>query len=365
MAKIPDITLRGLALIAKCVFDPLVTGPLLALLLYAPAQTCEHFLEAASRALSYNIETRSLIPVLGTLVTIGVIRKTNRALNDWATNNWQIQAGCGWNWPSEVAVVTGGCSGIGKAIAESLAAHSIRVAVLDVQEMTEDAKANEFLTHFRCDITSPAEIAETADKIRGSIGCPSILVNNAGITGSHTILKTPDDFLQRIFNTNILSYWRLVQQFVPDMIENDKGHIVTVASVNSFLTNSANADYVATKAAALAFHEGLTSELKIWYKTPGVKTTIAHPSWVRTPLIEETIRRSGQDPQILENMLKPEEVADVIVRQIISRRGAQLFIPSFAAPISWLKGLPNWAQEVVRDAFGKTSAVSSGSIIAY
>lgn len=365
MAKLSDLLLRGVTLISKYAFDPLVTGPLWGLLLFDPAQLCKRLSETISRAVSYDIESGSLVRALGILATVGIVRKTNRVLNDWATNSWQMQAGRGWNWPSEVAVVTGGCSGIGKAVAEALAAHAIHVAVLDIHEMPEDIKTNELMTYFRCDITSRERIAETADKIRGDIGYPSILVNNAGITGSHTILKTPDEFLQRIFDTNILSHWRLVQQFVPDMIEKNKGHVVTVASVNSFLTNSANADYVATKAAALAFHEGLTSELKIWYKAPGVKTTIVHPSWVRTPLIEETILQSQQNPQILEDMLTPEEVADLIVRQIVKRRGAQLFIPSSAAPISWLKGLPNWAQEVVRDAFGRTSAVSSGSMVAY
>ncbi|KAF1938166.1 short-chain dehydrogenase/reductase 2 [Clathrospora elynae] len=363
MPALVDLPLRGLALIAKCAFEPMVTGPLLGLLLYTPEQKWKNALEATS--LSHIIDLRNLIRILGFLAAVGVIRKTNAALNAWATNNWQIHAGHGWNWLSEIAVVTGGCSGIGKAIAEALTSHGIRVAVLDVQDAPEAFTSNDLLTYFRCDISSPIAIAETADKIRSDLGHPSILVNNAGITGSHTILKTPSEFLSRIFDTNILSHWRLVQQFVPDMVAKNKGHIVTVASVNSFLTNSANADYVATKTAALAFHEGLTSELKIWYKAPGVKTTIAHPSWVRTPLIEEGILRSGQDPKILESMLMPEEVAGVIVRQITSRRGAQLFIPSAAAPISWLKGLPNWAQELVRDAFGKTSAVTSGSMIAY
>lgn len=363
MSEISNIPLKGLAFVTRCALEPLVTGPLLGLLLYAPAQVCERVSETAF--FPHNLDLGSLIRVLGVLAVVGVVRKTNTALNAWATNNWQIQAGRGWNWPSEVAVVTGGCSGIGKAVAEALTAHGIRVAVLDIQEVLEDVKSNDLLTYFRCDISSPAAIAETADRIRHDIGFPSILVNNAGITGSHTILKTPSEFLGRIFDTNILSHWRLVQQFVPDMIKKNKGHVVTVASVNSFLTNSANADYVATKTAALAFHEGLTSELKIWYQASGVKTTIAHPSWVRTPLIEKTILQSGQDPKILEKMLKPEDVSDVIVRQILSRRGAQLFIPNFAAPISWLKGLPNWAQEIVRDAFGKTSAVTSGSLVAY
>lgn len=363
MPALVDFPLRGLALIAKCAFEPIVTGPLLGLLLYAPEKTWTCALEATS--LSHIVDEYNLLRVLGFLAAIGVVRKTNAALNAWATNNWQIYAGRGWDWPTEIAVVTGGCSGIGKAIAESLTAHGIRVAVLDVQDAPKVSASNNLSTYFRCDISSPESIAKTAEKIRKDLGSPSILVNNAGITGSHTIFKTPSEFLSRIFDTNVLSHWRLVQQFVPDMVAKNKGHIVTVASVNSFLTNSANADYVATKTAALAFHEGLTSELKIWYKASGVKTTIAHPSWVRTPLIEEMILRSGQDPKILEKMLMPEEVAEVIVRQIISRRGAQLFIPSIAAPISWLKGLPNWVQELVRDAFGKTSAVTSSSMIAY
>ncbi|RAR00979.1 NAD(P)-binding protein [Stemphylium lycopersici] len=363
MSTLLETSLGGLAFVAKYAFEPMVTGPLLGLLLYTPEQTWRDTLEATP--LSQILDPRNVIRTLGFLAAAGLIKKANAALNAWATNAWQIHAGRGWNWPSEIAVVTGGCSGIGKAIAEALTSHGIRVAVLDVQDAPEAFKSNELLTYFRCDISSPTAIAETAEKIRNELGHPSILVNNAGISGSHTILKTPDEFLGRIFDVNILSHWRLVQQFVPDMVAKDKGHIVTVASVNSFLTNSANADYVATKTAALAFHEGLTSELKIWYKTPGVKTTIVHPSWVRTPLIEQTILKSGQDPKILDSMLLPEDVAKVVVKQVTSRRGAQLFIPSAAAPISWLKGFPNWAQELVRDAFGKTSAVTSGSTIAY
>ncbi|KAK7987076.1 NAD(P)-binding protein [Apiospora saccharicola] len=331
MPALVDLPLRGLALLAKLAFEPIVTGPALGLLLYTPEQAgWQNALEATF--LAPITDLRNLIRVLGFLATVGVIRKTNAALNAWATNNWQIRAGQGWDWPSEIAVVTGGCSGIGKAIAEALVSHGIRVAVLDVQDAPKTFANNKLLTYYRCDISDPNAIAETADQVRSELGHPSILVNNAGITGSHTILKTPDAFLQRIFDVNLLSHWRLVRQFVPEMVAKNKGHIVTVASVNSYLTNSANADYVATKTGALSFHEGLTSELKIWYQASGVKTTIAHPSWVRTPLIEESIRKSGQDPKILDSMLRPEEVAEVIVRQVVRRRGAQLFIPGRRRP---------------------------------
>lgn len=363
MPQIRDVFAGGLGLLARFAFEPLLTGPLLAILLYYPTQSFQETFGATP--FWPTINGRGSIRVVEVFFTIGVFKSINRALNSWATNNWQIKAGSGWHWPSEIAVVTGGCSGIGRAIAETLVAHGIRAVILDVHIEPRDLATNDLLTYYHCDISNPLSIAETGNKIRSDVGFPSILINNAGITGSHTILKTPSAFLDQIFATNILSHWRLVQQFVPHMIKENKGHIVTVASVNSFLTNSANADYVATKSAALAFHEGLTSELKIWYQASGVKTTVVHPSWVRTPLIESSIVQSGQDRRVLERMLKPEEVADVIVRQILSRRGAQLFIPDYAAPISWLKALPNWTQELVRDVFGKTSAVTNKSMISH
>lgn len=356
MATLLKIPIKLLALMVKSAFQPLVTGPLLAILLCGPAELRRHLVGL------HNIDryTRAL----RVLTTLGVIRSTNSALNSWATNNWQIRAQHGWDWPSELAVVTGGCSGIGKALAYALSAKGIRVAVLDVQDVPSDLALNELITYYKCDLTSAESVKDTAASIRDNLGNPSILVNNAGITGSHTILKTPPDFLQRIFSTNVMAHWRTVQEFVPSMVARNRGHIVTVASMSSFITNSANCDYTATKAGLLAFHEGLTSELKIWYKAPGVVTTIVHTSFVRTPLIEASVLESGQGEATLDSMLTPEEVAQSILKQILSRRGAQLIIPSSVAPISWLKALPNWCQEAVREGFGRMSAAYGGSVIA-
>ena len=63
-------------------------------------------------------------------------------------------------------------------------------------------------------------------------------------------------------------------------------------------------------------------------------------------------------------MLTPEEVAQAILEQILARRGAQIILPASAASISWLKGLPNWIQEGVRELFGRMSAKYGGSVIA-
>jgi NAD(P)-dependent dehydrogenase (short-subunit alcohol dehydrogenase family) len=89
------------------------------------------------------------------------------------------------------------------------------------------------------------------------MGAPTILINNAGILASHTILTTSDAYLRKIFDVNVLSNWYTTKAFLPDMLRHNKGHIVTIASTASFVGVAGLADYTATKAAILSFHEGM------------------------------------------------------------------------------------------------------------
>ena len=66
-------------------------------------------------------------------------------------------------------------------------------------------------------------------------------------------------------------YW-MVREFLPEMIKRNHGHVVTIASMASFIVHAQNVDYCCTKASALAFHEGLSSELRNRYEAPGVRT---------------------------------------------------------------------------------------------
>jgi all-trans-retinol dehydrogenase (NAD+) len=122
---------------------------------------------------------------------------------------------------------------------------------------------------FACDVTNPSAVYSTAEKIKATLGAPSILINNAGILSSHTILTTPDEYLRKIFDVNVLSSWYTTKAFLPDMLRENKGHVVTVASLASFLGVAGMADYTATKAAILSFHEGTSAysslSLHTWY----------------------------------------------------------------------------------------------------
>ncbi|KAI1842443.1 hypothetical protein JX265_010398 [Neoarthrinium moseri] len=344
-------SLRGVIL------SPLLSGPLLLAVTYAPNAVRDillyldnrlHGLHSADSTLSLSTVTTALRVLFG----LGLIRQLNRTLNTMAANSWRLTATKGWDWPNEIAVVTGGCSGIGKSIVEKLVGLGVRVAVLDIQSLPKPMENNPRIRFFKCDVTSSESVASAADAVRRELGHPSILINNAGITRPTPILKMPESFLRRIFAVNCLSLWLTTQQFLPRMIQVNKGHVVTVASIASFVALPTGADYSASKAGALAFHESLACELKHFYKAPNVLTTVVHPNFVRTPLVEDFadhLERSGV------RMLTSEQIAEPIVAQLKSRRGGQLIIPRSASPISGIRGWPTWLQESIRDILGRQS----------
>ncbi|KAI1309564.1 NAD(P)-binding protein [Xylaria venustula] len=335
--------------------SPLLSGPLLLAITRAPVRDVVSNLASKLPGLQGHIQNSGLATattVLRILFALSVLRRLNRTLNVMAANSWRLTASKGWDWPNEIAVVTGGSSGIGKLVVEKLVAIGVQVAVLDIQDLPKSMECNPSIRFFRCDVTSSESVAEAADAVRREVGHPSILINNAGIANPTTILKMSESYLRKIFGVNSMSHWFTVQQFLPHMIQMNKGHIVTVASIASFVALPTAADYSASKAAALAFHESLTSEIKHCYKAPNVLTTVVHPNFVRTPLIEnwaDHLENSGV------RMLTGEQVAEPIFRQIKSQRAGQLIVPRSATIIAGIRGWPTWMQELIRDTLGRSS----------
>ena len=206
------------------------------------------------------------------------------------------------------------------------------------------------ISFYQCDITSPQQITDIANRIRSEIGEPSILINNAGIGVSNTILESTPETLRKIFDVNVISQWHLIRAFLPDMIKAKKGHILTIASLASFVGVPHMVDYCATKAAVLALHEGLSQELKYIYNCPQVKTSIFHPTYAKTPLVtawESELRRNGVE------ILDPQAIADAIIKQTISGKGGQIFVPERLSPSAAIRGLPTWLQVVIRDSVAR------------
>ena len=339
---------HALIWLRKALLNPIVSGCILLALIKASEARRQAVLSRLR--ISHTADLSLAKYILQALLGIGTVRFLNRSLNIIASNSGRIRKSRGWDWPKEVAVVTGGCSGIGANIVERLVQRGVTVAVLDIQSHPETFEGSKQIHYFKCDVSSPQSVGMTADAVRLKLGHPSILVNNAGIASPHSILDMSQETLNKVFQVNTISHWYMVQQFLPDMIKSNKGHIVTVASIASFVALAKAADYSATKASALAFHEALNTELRCVYKADNVLTTIVHPNFVRTPLVSslvDTLETAGV------RLLTSEQVAATVTNQIFSQRGAQIVIPDHMSAISTFRSWPAWMQSSVRRLVGE------------
>lgn len=138
--------------------------------------------------------------------------------------------------------------------------------------MTDNLKASNVF-YYRVDVTSSSQIASAASEIRKSQGDPTVIINNAGLGYLRPILEGTEAQIRKTFDVNTISHFLMVREFLPAMIKKNHGHVVTIASMASYSVHAANVDYSCTKASALAFHEGLASELRARYNAPNVRTT--------------------------------------------------------------------------------------------
>lgn len=344
---LPVISVAGGAVNAAT--HPVLSGSLLAFLAYGPPHLVERLLRFD--VMGHTLQGEGTTTVLRVLLGLGLVKTLNRMMNSWATTNWHVAPIRGWQWNKEIAVVTGGCSGIGKSIVLGLIKKGVRVAILDVMPLPPDLEGERCITYWKCDITSAAAVAETAAAIRKTLGHPSILVNNAGIATPHSIVETPHGYLQKIVGVNLMALWITTKEFLPNMIIKNKGHIVTIASLASFTGMPLVADYAATKAGALSFHESLVSEIKTVYKSPGILATVVHPFYVNTNM---TAQIGASLERQTGGMMKPEAISTPVVKQIFSRRGGQLIVPGRFSFLTAVRGWPNWVQEIIKDNLPKT-----------
>jgi short-subunit dehydrogenase len=352
MPKPAEITTFGISAFKAIALQPMLPAALLILLDRVPREMVAQFFDPAK--LHHYFGTPQARNVLKIFLALGVARFVNRWLSAAALNNWRFTAKSTWHWQSELAVVTGGCMGIGKSIVTGLVERGVQVVILDVVPLPDDLAKIPKVKYWKCDITAPEQVRAVADDIRLRIGHPSILINNAGIVNSTSILDTPDDFLQKIMGVNLMSLWYTTKAFLPNMILKDKGQIITIASMASYVAVPTAAHYSATKSGALAFTEALKAEIKYIHRATGVVTTSVHPMWVDTNLTApfgERIRETQGE------MLGPDDVARPVLQQLFSGKGGHVFAPAATSWISVVRGLPSWMQETLRDVAGRKSSL--------
>ncbi|KAE8371396.1 hypothetical protein BDV26DRAFT_130099 [Aspergillus bertholletiae] len=248
-----------------------------------------------------------------------------------------------YDWNREVVVLTGGSGGIGRRVAQLFGDRGIKVAILDIAPPTDSLPHS--VRFYECDITSPAHIAEVGGMIRATLGWPTILINNAGILTGKTILGTTEAVTRRLFDVNTLSHYWLAQEFLPDMIPKNHGMVVTVASQSGYTVTPNMVDYSASKAAAIAFHEGLAAELVTRYQAPRIRTVLVTQGFTQTALINNLT----PEDTFINPLLHPETVAEGIVNQVLTGESGHVLLPAATGTLAQrLRAYPLWFQHSIR-----------------
>jgi NAD(P)-dependent dehydrogenase (short-subunit alcohol dehydrogenase family) len=214
---------------------------------------------------------------------------------------------------NQVAVVTGGASGIGLATAEALAARGARVAVLD---RNIDGVALP-LTAFEADVTDRGSVERAIERVAETFGGIDILVNNAGISAVGTVEQNDDAEWARVLDVNVVGMARVTAAALPWLRLSDVAAVVNVCSIAALNGLPQRALYSASKGAVLA----LTFAMATDHVAEGIRVNCVSPGTVATPFVERMLEgfadpaaeRAALDArQATGRMVQPSEVANAI-----------------------------------------------------
>lgn len=219
----------------------------------------------------------------------------------------------------EVAVVTGGSRGIGRAIVEKLAAQGAQIAFSYASRSDEAEKVRKKVEsgggrcqRFKVDVADREAVDQWLQEVQKSFGQIDILVNNAGITRDHLLVRLTDDAWTQVLAVNLNGSFNCLQSVSRYMVRNKKGVIINLSSVVGLTGNPGQANYAASKAGILGLTKTAASELG----SRGVRVNAVAPGFIET---EMTVRLDAKwRSKLLERIPlkrfgRPEEVADLVV----------------------------------------------------
>jgi 3-oxoacyl-[acyl-carrier protein] reductase len=189
------------------------------------------------------------------------------------------------NLSGKIALVTGASRGIGKAIAEKLAACGATVIGTATTEKGAEAISQYLGSHgkgFALNVTEGQSIESVIGEIKTEFGDINILINNAGITRDNLLIRMKEDEWQDILDTNLTSVFRLSKALMPTMMKKRYGRIITIGSVIGTMGNAGQANYAAAKAGLIGFSKSLAREVA----SRGITINVVAPGFIATDMTE-------------------------------------------------------------------------------
>lgn len=238
-------------------------------------------------------------------------------------------------------VVTGGASGIGRALCERFAAEGARaVTVADLDAEGADTVASHIGgLAFALDVSDEAQVQDLVTRSEAKNGPIDLFCSNAGIFVMGGA-EVPTRDWQKIWDVNLMAHVHAARAVLPSMLERGEGYLLNTASAAGLLSQIGSAPYAVTKHAAVAFAEWLS----ITHGDQGIKVSVLCPQAVETKMTAGT---EGGGVAGVDGMIQPDEVANVVVEGLADERFLILPHPSVATYMQrktgdydrWLAGM--------------------------
>ncbi|RWZ53012.1 SDR family oxidoreductase [Labedella phragmitis] len=221
-----------------------------------------------------------------------------------------------------VAVVTGGASGIGAAIAARLAEGGARVGVLDLADSSDERHLS-----VHADVSDDASVRAAVQRVVDEFGRLDIVVNNAGIGAQGTVADNDDAEWARVFDINVIGMARVARAALPHLRESPSAAIVNTSSIAATAGLPQRALYSASKGAVLALTRAMAAD----HVREGIRVNCVNPGTADTPWVGRLLD-SASDPQAeraaLEarqphgRLVSADEVADAVAYLASPRSGS-------------------------------------------
>jgi len=204
------------------------------------------------------------------------------------------------SWLNKVAVITGGASGIGLAIARGLVRRNVKVVLADIEQTSLDTAAQELrelggtIAARRTDVSDFASMDQLATFSRGTFGAVHLLFNNAGVSITGPTWQMSLDDWRWVLGVNFSGVIHGIKAFLPMMLEHgQEAYVVNTGSLASFSGHGDHAPYCASKAAVLSISQSLYSEMRAMTTRVGV--SIVCPGMVSTRINQSWRNRPSED----------------------------------------------------------------------
>jgi 3-oxoacyl-[acyl-carrier protein] reductase len=213
-----------------------------------------------------------------------------------------------------VALVTGSTRGIGRAIAETLAACGARVAVVgrDAGNAAEvAAQISPDARGFACDVADVASVTALIAAVEAEFGSLDILVNNAGLTRDNIMLRLKDDDWDAVIDTNLRGAFASIRAATRGMMKRRWGRIINISSVVGLVGNKGQSNYAASKAGLI----GLTKSVAKEFASRNILANVIAPGFIETDMTnamtaEARAALTGTIP--LERLGTPRDIAGLV-----------------------------------------------------